>query len=664
MPRNLQPVKEFRRRKPWMRPALCGAILLTSAQLSRPSPRWRLQTSRLRTTTSGKFVDWPHSRIRPRGPFTICRKTTSAESWICWSPTKPAVRGILAKRLPTIANADACQIVYIGLSEQSRMSKDLEALKDKPALTVSSLPGFLDHGGMIQFVLEQNRVRFALNLTSAHRLTLPRSALSSLKVALSRQLQACAGGETMNQPRPKSIAARLSLMNVLVSGIALSLAYISFLAYNLVSSRQAAIDNLTSEAQIIGANSGSAIVFNLPTSAQTTLSALGDSSDVVAGAIYDESGHLFAEYPATGTTPIQPQATPPGSAHASWKNGIDVLVATRIMVKGQPEGTVYIQAHLKNLRQQATHYAAITGAILLLCLFVALLVGSVFRKLLSEPIVSLARTARLVSRYRDYSLRFQLTQSYNELESLTEAFNEMLAEIQRRDVALEQARNELELRVEERTAQLLAANRELESFSYTVAHDLRGPLEIISNICYLLQNSDASASTGSTDPMLERLGISVADMSNIIDDLLNSSRAPTSAGLHRKQLDLSAIAVAILEDLATAHPERNVDTAVQLGCHADADKGLMQIVLQNLLRNAWKFTSRTQTVRIEFGCVDGTAEPVYYVRDNGAGFDQRMASRLFKPFQRLHAESDFGTGIGLATVQNHWTSWRKDLGGR
>jgi signal transduction histidine kinase len=455
----------------------------------------------------------------------------------------------------------------------------------------------------------------------------------------------------MNAPRPKSIAARLSWMNVLVSGIALSLAYVSFLAYNLVTSRQAAIDNLTSEAQIIGANSVSAIVFNLPASAQTTLSALSNSSDVVAAAIYTQSGELFAEYPATGSTPIQPLPLPPGATRASWRSGIDVMVATQVFFDRKPVGTVYIQAHLNNLRQQATRYAAITGAILLLCLGVALLVGTVFRRLLSQPIVSLARTARLVSRYRDYSLRFQPTESYNELQSLTEAFNEMLAEIQQRDAALEQARNELELRVEERTAELLAANRELEAFSYTVAHDLRGPLEIISNICYLLQNHDPATPTNANDPMLDRLGASVAEMSNIIDDLLNLSRA-TSAGLHRKQLDLSALAISILEDLATAHPERNVKTAVQLGCHANADKGLMQIVLQNLLRNAWKFTSRTASAEIEFGCKQNGPETIYFVRDNGAGFDQRMASRLFKPFQRLHAESDFsGTGIGLATVQ-------------
>jgi signal transduction histidine kinase len=455
----------------------------------------------------------------------------------------------------------------------------------------------------------------------------------------------------MSSSRTRSIAARLSWMNLLVSGAALLLAYVSFVAYDLVATRQAAIDNLTSEAQIIGANSVTTILYDDRAVAQSTLAALASSNDVTGAAIYTSDSQPFALYLPNKALSFQPPEMPPKTMQASWRRGIDVTVATRIVSEGKQVGIVYIQAHLNNMRQQAIRYAAITGAILLLCLCIALLIGTVFRRLLSRPIVALADTARLVSRYRDYSLRFEPGQSYTELQSLTEAFNEMLFEIQQRDAALEQGRNQLELRVDERTAQLTAANRELESFSYTVAHDLRGPLEIISNICYLLQHPDSSEPPGANEPMLDRLAASVAGMSGIIDDLLNLSRA-TSAGLHRKQIDLSSLACSMLEDLAAAEPERDVKTSVQLGCHVNADKGLMQIVLQNLLRNAWKFTSRTLGARIEVGCTGLGANTVYFVRDNGAGFDQSMALRLFKPFQRLHAESDFsGTGIGLATVQ-------------
>jgi len=117
-------------------------------------------------------------------------------------------------------------------------------------------------------------------------------------------------------------------------------------------------------------------------------------------------------------------------------------------------------------------------------------------------------------------------------------------------------------------------------------------------------------------------------------------------------LDISSMATGILNDLSAAHPDRQVQCIVQPGCHVIADKGLMQIVLQNLLRNAWKFTGRSSGARIEFGCIQQDSETVYFVRDNGAGFDQRLVERLFKPFQRLHAETEFsGSGIGLATVQ-------------
>jgi light-regulated signal transduction histidine kinase (bacteriophytochrome) len=455
----------------------------------------------------------------------------------------------------------------------------------------------------------------------------------------------------MTSLRRRSIASMLTWMNVLASGIALMLVYVSFLGYNLFSLRDAAIASLTGEAQIVGSNSISAIVFDDRASAETTLSALSHSSDIVAAAIYTTGDVPFAQYPANGAIPIdrRPLAQTDNLAH--WASGADILIASRIEFQGKPIGIVYLQAHLGGLRRQAIQYAAIAAGVLLICLAVALLVGAFFRRLLARPIVSLSSTARLVSRYRDYSLRFTPDESYHELASLTEAFNEMLAEIQRRDEALEQARAGLELRVEERTAELKAANRELEAFSYTVAHDLRGPLQSINNICFLIEQNEQVASSGNTAPMLAQLGNSVRTMSSMIDDLLDLSRS-TSAPLECKQTDLSLLATSVLERLTVEQPERKVETIVARKCLVNADPGLMQVVVQNLLRNAWKFTGRSDHARIEFGCSQQGNVTVFYVRDNGAGFDQRFAEKLFKPFQRLHATSDFpGTGIGLATVE-------------
>lgn len=455
----------------------------------------------------------------------------------------------------------------------------------------------------------------------------------------------------MSDSRARSIASTLTWMNILTIGVALILAYVSFLAYSFYSYRAAAIRSYSDDAEIVGSNSISAIEQNDVLAANRTLSALSNSSDIVAATVYKDGQAPFAIYPPNGMIVAERKPLGQTGKLEYWVNGADIIVASRIDDQGKPIGVVYLQAHLSGLDRQAILYAAIAGGILVICLLVALMVGSASRRMLAQPIVSLGRTARLVSRYRDYSLRFELERTYHELESLIEAFNEMLAEIERRDEALEKAKNELEVRVEERTAQLQSANRELEAFSYTVAHDLRSPLQSISNICYLLRDSDRGPGADERAPMLLQLNSSVAMMSGMIDDLLDLSRS-TSAPLHSRQLDLSLLAESILDNLARSSPGREVETVVHKKCYVNADPGLMQVVLQNLLRNAWKFTARHEHAQIEFGCNRDERGTVYFVHDNGAGFDQRLVGRLFKPFQRLHAASDFpGTGIGLATVK-------------
>jgi light-regulated signal transduction histidine kinase (bacteriophytochrome) len=451
--------------------------------------------------------------------------------------------------------------------------------------------------------------------------------------------------------RRNSIAARLTWMNVLVCGIGLFLAYFSFLAYDLYVYRQGSIENLSGVSKVVGSSSVSAIIFNDDSSAQTTLSALGGSSDIVAAAIYTNAGTRFAQFVRDGETPPVAWSFSPAAMQHDWLDGLDIVIGSRIQSQGKPIGTVYIHARLHGLRNQAIQYATIAAGILLLCLGAALLLGIGFRRDLAEPIVSLAKTARQVSRSRDYSLRFNPHQEYDELLSLTDAFNEMLGEIQLRDLALEQAKVGLELRVEERTAQLRAANRELEAFSYTVAHDLRSPLQAINNVCFLLEMTEKGESSAERRSILTQLSASLTAMSNMIDDLLDLSRS-TSAELHLTKLDLSPLVSSILEGLAKTNPDRHVKSVIHPHCEVLADPGLMQVMMQNLLRNAWKFTGRRELAEIEFGCLERADAIVIYVRDNGAGFNPQLADRLFKPFQRLHGAADFpGTGIGLATVR-------------
>jgi light-regulated signal transduction histidine kinase (bacteriophytochrome) len=212
----------------------------------------------------------------------------------------------------------------------------------------------------------------------------------------------------------------------------------------------------------------------------------------------------------------------------------------------------------------------------------------------------------------------------------------------------ERGRVEKALRHATETAE--SASRELESFSYSVAHDLRAPLRSIDGFSQALIEDCASMLDEDGSRYLRNVREAAQQMGVLIDDLLNLSHV-TRAGLHRQTVDLTAVAKTVLDRLRTAHPERSVETVVEEGLVARADARLLDIVLTNLLGNAWKFTGRRATARIEFASEAGTP-PAYFVRDNGAGFDGRYGDKLFGVFQRLHATHEFeGSGIGLATVQ-------------
>ncbi|TLN07782.1 GHKL domain-containing protein, partial [bacterium] len=210
---------------------------------------------------------------------------------------------------------------------------------------------------------------------------------------------------------------------------------------------------------------------------------------------------------------------------------------------------------------------------------------------------------------------------------------------------------ELEKRVEERTAQLEAANRDLEAFNYSVSHDLRAPLTVLEGFSRELRERYGDRLDETGRDFLERLQKASRRMGNLIDAILRLSTLSRSE-IRRETVDLGRKALIVAAELRQREPARRVEVVVAPNLFGVGDKRLLKVVLENLLSNAWKYTTRQENALIEVGCIEKEGEKVYFVRDNGVGFPMDQAEQIFLPFRRFHDEEDFpGHGIGLATVK-------------
>ncbi|MGH7521915.1 MAG: ATP-binding protein [Gemmatimonadales bacterium] len=444
------------------------------------------------------------------------------------------------------------------------------------------------------------------------------------------------------------IKRKLTAILLLTSGLVLLLTSAAFVTYQVVTFRRTMRDNLSTRARILAANSTASLAFANDADAAEVLSALRSDPHIIAGALYDQNGHLFATYPAHPTAGVIPPAPQPDGYR--FEPGRLVGVEPVAQEASARLGTLYLASDTKAVSDALRLSGIIAVVVLGLALLAAYALAAALQGRISAPILALADTAAAVSRQQDYSVRAPKL-GEDELGRLTDAFNQMLGRIETQKDELEAAVRERTRELERRAAELAASNSELDAFAYSVSHDLRAPLRSIDGFSQVLLEDFATQLGDAGRDSLQRVRAASQRMATLIDDLLKLARV-TRAEFRVERVDLTGMAREIVADIQRTSPERQVEFAITPGLEARGDSRLLRVALENLLRNGWKYTGKQSAARVAFTAAENNGDRVFVIKDNGAGFDMKYADKLFGVFQRLHSAAEFeGTGVGLATVR-------------
>ena len=457
---------------------------------------------------------------------------------------------------------------------------------------------------------------------------------------------------------------------MLVSGVVLLLAGAAFVAYDVITFRKATVHNLSVQAQVAGLNSVSALLFNDPEAARSTLAALEAAPHIVSAGINTADGQRFATYSRDGSgQAVAMPALSPGATEAHWFRQGRVVLVRKIVFQGKETGTVYIAADLQEINRRWREYTIIAAIVLSVLLVAALVAGSMFQRAVVDPIVHLAQIARNVSRDKDYSARATSTGNRDEPDILILSFNEMLDQIQERDGALQRARSELELRVEERTAQLARANKTLEqqnreveratqlksAFLASMSHELRTPLAAITGFSELLAEEASGPLNDKQKRFVNHVQNAALHLLQLINDILDLSKI--EAGQLEYHAEAIGVAEVLPEVLSTIRPlamkkRIRLEEQIAPGAVVAADRVRFKQILYNLLSNAIKFTPEEGLISISCVPKDGMLETS--VQDSGIGISAEDQKVIFDEFRQVGETTrgvKEGTGLGLAITK-------------